>query len=277
MKNYNLEVLVSTMNQKDYSLIKKMNIQTDALFINQCDLNQYEELKKYEKNIRIISNTERGLSKSRNQALLNAKGDICLIADDDIKYVDGYEKKVIDAFNKIPEADIIIFNTTMVNYSGSVKRSDIKKIGKAPKYKNYGSVRIAFKRKSFLKYNIWFNILFGAGSLFGAGEETLVLRDANRKGLKIYEYPENIAEVDYSTSTWFEGYNEKYFYNKGAFLAAAYPRLKNVLKFYYIWRLKKYTDLSNKEIIKSLKSGFTGYRKTINYEEYKKINLQDKK
>ncbi|CEP47881.1 Glycosyl transferase family 2 [[Clostridium] sordellii] len=93
MKNYNLEVLVSTMNQKDYSLIKKMNIQTDALFINQCDLNQYEELKKYEKNIRIISNTERGLSKSRNQALLNAKGDICLIADDDIKYVDGYEKK----------------------------------------------------------------------------------------------------------------------------------------------------------------------------------------
>ena len=28
-----------------------------------------------------------------------------------------------------------------------------------------------------------------------------------------------------SESTWFDGYNEKYFYNKGALVAAIYPHL----------------------------------------------------
>lgn len=32
-----LQVLVSTMHQKDYSIIEKMNINSDAIIINQCD------------------------------------------------------------------------------------------------------------------------------------------------------------------------------------------------------------------------------------------------
>ena len=33
----NLEVLVATMHQKDYSLLEKMNISSNAVVINQCD------------------------------------------------------------------------------------------------------------------------------------------------------------------------------------------------------------------------------------------------
>lgn len=49
-------------------------------------------------------------------------------------------------------------------------------------------MRIAFKLKSFQKNNIWFNVNFGTGSIYGSGEESLMLREANKKGLKIYEY-----------------------------------------------------------------------------------------
>ena len=38
-----LEVLVSTMYQKDYSLLDRMNIQTDAIVVNQCNENSIEE------------------------------------------------------------------------------------------------------------------------------------------------------------------------------------------------------------------------------------------
>ena len=34
-----------------------------------------------------------------------------------------------------------------------------------------------------------------------------------------------IAEVDMSNSSWFRGYNEKYFKNKGALVAAIYPKM----------------------------------------------------
>ena len=263
-----LEVLVATMNQDSIKLYNKMNIKTDALIINQCNREEYSEFKKNGKKVRFLSTKERGLSKSRNQALLYAKGDICLIADDDIEYEDDYEIKVLNAFKKIPDADVIIFNTTMLNYSGSITRKDIVNIRRAPKNKNYGSVRIAFRRQSFIKNNIWFNLAFGAGSIFGAGEETLVLRDINRKGLKIYEYPENIAKVDYSTSTWFDGYNEKYFFDKGAFLGASYPVLKNIFKYYYIYRFNKYTNLSVFEISKWIKNGFYGYKNMLSYDSY---------
>lgn len=270
-----LEVLVSTMNQIDMSLVDKMNIKTDAVVINQTSETKYEEVVKGNKVIRLLSNMQRGLSRSRNQALLYSNADICLIADDDIRYKDDYEEKVLSAFKSLPNADIIIFNTSMINYSGKIKRKDIKKIRRSPKYKNYGSVRIAFKRKSFLKNNIWFNIYFGAGSIFGAGEETLVIREANKLGLRIYEYPENIADVDYSVSSWFEGYNEKYFYDKAAFLAAAYPKLKYLLMLYYIFKFRNYTNLNIKEIFIAMKSGFKGYNKLQSFEEY--TNLLQKK
>lgn len=262
-----LEVLVSTMHQSDKSLIEKMNLKTDAIIINQCNKNEYEEFTIKDKKIKFLSNVQRGLSKSRNQALLYASGDICLIADDDIIYKDDYERTVIDAFKKIPDADIIVFDTTMINYKGGIERKCIKKIRRAPKYKNYGSVRIAFKRSSFLKNNIWFNILFGAGAKYGSGEETLVIRDAVKKGLKIYEYPANIADVDYSTSTWFNGYDDEYFYNKGAFLEACYKQKKFVLKYYYLFKFRNLTELSYKEILNLIERGSKGYRELKKYKK----------
>ena len=46
-----LEVLVSTMYQRDYDLIKKMNIKSDAVIINQCEEDNQKEF--YHDNYRI--------------------------------------------------------------------------------------------------------------------------------------------------------------------------------------------------------------------------------
>ena len=37
-----LQVLVATMHQTDHSLLEKMNIQSDAIVVNQCNRNEVE-------------------------------------------------------------------------------------------------------------------------------------------------------------------------------------------------------------------------------------------
>ena len=65
-----LQVLVATMHQKDYSLLDKMNIQTDAIVINQCDEYRFEEFEYKGKKIKWYSMKERGIGLSRNTALM---------------------------------------------------------------------------------------------------------------------------------------------------------------------------------------------------------------
>ena len=96
-----VEVLVATVNcGNPKELAKKMNIQTNAIIINQCQKFGYEEFKiNKDQTVKCYSFDERGVGLSRNSALMRASGDIVLFADDDEKFVDGYEKIVLDSCN----------------------------------------------------------------------------------------------------------------------------------------------------------------------------------
>ena len=80
-----LEVLLSVLNL-DEKKLKKMNITTNCIVINQCDKNDFKE----KKNFKIYSYNERGISLSRNRALEKSTGDILLFCDDDFQYIDNY-------------------------------------------------------------------------------------------------------------------------------------------------------------------------------------------
>ena len=110
-----IEVLLSTMHQDDLSIIEKCNIRTSCLIVNQCNKNGYMEKDMPFGKCRMISTTDRGLSKSRNVALENSIADICVICDDDMKYINGYERIILGAFNELHDADIIVFNTNSIS------------------------------------------------------------------------------------------------------------------------------------------------------------------
>ena len=209
-----IQVLVATMHQTDHSLIEKMNIQTDAIVGNQCDRNEVEDFEWNGHKIKYLSFAERGLSKNRNNALIRADADVCLLADDDMIYDDGYEEKVIAAFEKHPKADVIIFNIK----EPIKQRCVIEKVTKVNylNYLRYGSVRIAFKLQSIRECAITFNQCFGTGTPRGFGEDNLFLTHCLNNKLKIYAIPESIASLtEERESTWFKGYDEKYLKNKG--------------------------------------------------------------
>jgi glycosyltransferase involved in cell wall biosynthesis len=256
-----LEILVATMHQKDLSKIKEMNIKCDVIFANQADEYSYVEEKTNLIFSRMVTTSERGVSKNRNLALSMAKNEICLLGDDDVNYVDDCESIILNAFNELSQADIIIFNIDTLGKKVSRRmNTKIKKV-KIFNFMNYGSVRIAFRKEKILRKNIWFSLKFGGGATYGAGEDSLFLREALQKKLKIYTYPAKIADVKQIESTWFEGYNSKFFFDKGAFYEAAFPKLKYLVSIYYAWRFKTLTDNTFLNILRCMFDGMKDFRK----------------
>ncbi len=209
-----IQVLVAAMNQKDHSLIEKMNIKTDAIIGNQCDRNEIERFERDGKDVLYLNFKERGVGLNRNNALMRADADVCLFADDDMVYVDNYVQIVEEAFSKISEADVIVFNLIEKEQS----RYIIPKIHRVRwyNYLRYGTARVAIKLKSTKINGIYFNQCFGGGTEHCHGEDNLFLTSCLKAGLKIYAYPAYIAELtEERPSTWNESYGEKYLRDQG--------------------------------------------------------------
>lgn len=252
-----VEVLVATMNRDDCgNLIKKMNISTGCTIVNQSN---HETSYKIENKInqQVIVNSDRGLSRSRNYAIKHAKGKICMLADDDMKYVDNYEEIVKKSYKKYPDADVIVFQVgkeeggLYKNYGNRSKKLGLLSIMKV------SSVEITFKKHMVLEKEIAFNELFGAGSIFTSGEENIFLRECLNKKLNIRYVPCKLAELAKSESTWFNGYDEKFFISKGAMFYKAYPNmfLLMIIQFGIRKRSLYKRDMSFKQAIDYMYKG----------------------
>lgn len=239
-----IEVLVSTMNKKTkkeiQKLTNKMNIKCSSLFINQCPDEDDENLLKYsENNSTIISIAEKGLSKSRNNAIKYCNADIGVIADDDVCYDDGFEKIVQSAYKKYKDADIIAFyvESKSKDRPTTQQRDGRKKFIGSMKISSF---QITFKKDSIINNEIFFDERFGAGSgKFKAGEENIFLFDCLKKGLKIYYVSQRIATVDHQDSTWFSGFDKSYFETLGAAYYRMTPLFSDLLIIQFLLRKHK--------------------------------------
>lgn len=257
-----LQTLVSTMHQTDYSLLQEMNIQSDVVVVNQCDMDNIKEFQINNLRIKWINSSERGLSRSRNMAIDNASEDIGLLSDDDLEYLDGYEELIIDQFNKYPEADIVTFQVEGIEAS-------FKEYHPSPRKLNYltsmkvASVEIAFRFDSLKKAGIQFNKLFGAGSKYFMGEENIFLFNCLKNNLNITYVPVKIANLHVTESTWFKGYNKEYFISKGA----AFTGMSRALSLLFIiqFSIRKYNlykgDLTRLKAVKYMLEGRRRYLK----------------
>lgn len=230
-----VEVLVSTMMQTDFNLLNQMNIQTSAVVVNQCE-KESEKVIEYNSNrILWIDTKERGLSKSRNMALCHATADICVLADDDEVFADGYARIIKSAFRGRPSASVFRFQVTGIE--GIFKKySDIPcRLGYIRALK-ISSVEIAFQREAVMAHKICFDELLGTGGRFSMGEENTFIYRCLEKGLKIVYEPEIIAGLHLGNSSWFKGFDKEYFINKGAAFAAMNRRWSAVLMLIFIIR-----------------------------------------
>ncbi|MBT8259756.1 MAG: glycosyltransferase family 2 protein [Flavobacteriaceae bacterium] len=267
-----IEILISTMNRTSMDFLYKMTEQLEFTSLEYLIVNQTSKdklLVSKDNNVRVINSFEKGLAKSRNVAIAHAKGDICLLADDDVKYFSKLNEKISQAFISKKEADIITFQ--MVDEHGNLFRDypDILKHNKKTLYL-VNSVGIAFKRKNLLDRKVLFNELFGLGSIFETADEYVFLRNALNKNLNMCFEPVSILEHAYKSSGKNEGFDKlifaraALFYKYSGFLA--YLRL-----FKHLYLVYKNKGIKFSQLYSKYKVGLKGIKE---YKMYLRKGLE---
>lgn len=202
IKARDLEILISTMQRTSLSFLSEMFSENNFLDYNILIVNQTSKdkiLTSNYTNIRVLNSFEKGLSRSRNLAIKNAKKSICLIADDDVKYVKGFEKIILSAFKKHQKAAVITFqmvddkNKLFVNYPHIVKHNK-KTVSKV------NSVVIALQKQKIISQRVIFNKHFGLGALFETGDEYVFLRTVLNANLDVFFEPQIILSHSFYSS-----------------------------------------------------------------------------
>ena len=219
-----VQVLASVMNEEPEALAARMGLESDAVVINQCDRLDCRKIAYRGHEIGFYSFPDRGVGRIRNEDILRAEGDICLFSDGDIVYEPGYAEKIAAEFQSRPRADMILFNITVEEARRTYHITGRKRV----RWYNcgrYGAVSFAVRRESLLSSNVTFSLLFGGGARYGSGEDSLFLKEFMGKGYRVYTAPVTIGRETAGESTWFSGYDEKFFRDKGVLYRHLYGRL----------------------------------------------------
>lgn len=271
-----LEIIVTTMYSSDRNIYDKMNISTDLIIANQGNETLYASWDNNNNNVKLISTQTRGVGNNRNIGFAHATANIILFADDDQVFLSSYKNDIIDEFNKYPKADAIIFNVT---HDGKQSNKFFKKTKKIHfnDVRHLGVWGLAIKR-NFLEYNnLFFSTLFGGGAKYSCGEDTLFFKHIFKaKGYVLCSNKVICNIVNNRESTWFKGYNEKYFYDKGVLYALLFGYLARLITIYNIFKYRK--NYLHFGIKKAIMLSFLGikYSKTgLSFSEVmKKLNIK---
>lgn len=224
--NSDIEILIATMNRESDDFLKVMfqggiPPGIKLLVINQATK---KKLTSGTPNLRIINSSEKGLSKSRNLALDNAVGTLCILADDDIVFSEGFEKKIIRAFNEYNNASFIRFcseretGVPLKKYPANAK-SELSWLD----ILNTSSVEMVVHRERVMEKNIRFDENFGLGSTFPMGEEQVFLARLKNAGLQLAYVPEYINKHKDLSTTEKVSIKEKYM-AQGAITCAIFDK-----------------------------------------------------
>ncbi|MBE6682883.1 MAG: glycosyltransferase family 2 protein [Ruminococcaceae bacterium] len=265
-----LQVLVATMHQTDHSVAEKMNIRCDAVIANQASDDKISEYDTEYGTLKMITTSTRGVGLNRNIALLASDADIVVFGDDDMCYNDDMAESVIKAFEELHNADVIIFGADMVKDSTVFEERRCKR-GRLRLWNSmkFGTYRIAAKRNKLVDQNITFHQRFGGGCEFSAGEDSIFIKNCLDRGLKLYTHEYSLGTCCKDTSSWFVGYNEKYFYDKGVLVRTLFPKTAYLMALYFGINFKRETDIKVFDRLKLIYSGVRGGKKMIPYGDRK--------
>ena len=125
----------------------------------------------------------------------------------------------------------------------------------------YPAYSIAARRKPLTESGVRYSLLFGGGAPYSNGEDSLFLADCCRAGLKIYACTDDIGCEQPRQSTWFNGYTEKFFFDRGVLFYFLYRHAAALwaLRFVLVKKEMFNDGIKRKEawklILKGIKKG----------------------
>ncbi len=238
MEPTRLQMLIAAVDQNETTLAAEMNIECDAILVNQCREDSCSSYNYGGHLVKCFCSKSRGVGLSRNTALLYAEGEILLFSDEDIRYRKGYAEEVVAEFDKHPEADAILFNVQQSQGRETYKNLIYRRV-RTYNSGRYPAYAIAIRKDKLRKVNVTYSLLFGGGAKYSNGEDSLFLRDLLRKGVRIYQSPVEIGRELERDSTWFKGYTEKFFKDRGVLYHYLYGHLAKAMALQFLLRHRK--------------------------------------
>ena len=266
--NLKLEILISTMFRVSLDFLETMFPFQELSDLNILIINQTEkgkELRPGLPNIRVINSYEKGISKSRNLAIKNAIGDICLIADDDVEYVPNFENIVKNAFTKFHKASIVLFKIKTFSgksykfYPTVSKRMCCKK-----EVKTTSSIEIAFQRED-IQEKFYFNTNFGLGSQFDSGEEYVFLKEVLHQSKEVYFENQTIVKHKERPTSYIG--SDNFIKVQAVLYYQDYKELSYLYLFKFVLFLLRKGIISMGELVDKFRVGLVA---VINYKKKRK-------
>lgn len=251
-----LQLLVAAVDQSPVTLADMMQIDSDAIIVSQGRAAEYQKIEYKGHSLEYYAMEEKGVGLNRNTALMHATAEYILFADEDIVYHQDYAKTVLECFQKHPEADMLLFNVKAMAGRETYHNEDYGKVSRM-NYGRYPTYSFAVKRELVINHNITFSLLFGGGAKYSNGEDSLFLRDCLKAGLSVYRVPEEIGFERERESTWFKGYNEKFFFDRGVLYRHLYGNLAKPLAMRFLLAHGKEmcVDIPRKKAYEIMKKG----------------------
>ena len=237
-----LQILVSAVNKDPEKLISDMRLCSDAVIVNQligegAPDTVAEGDREYEFDgfkALVLNRRQKGVGLSRNTAIENSDHEILQFGDDDIVYEDGYADRIVSEFDAHPEADVLCFNVRAQEGRTTYWNEDFARVS----FRNYGrypAYAICARRDRLIESGVRYSLLFGGGAPYMNGEDSLFLHDCLKAGLSIYRTPVSLGRERQGQSTWFTGYTDKFFFDRGVLYHFLYGRLAGILGFRFLF------------------------------------------
>lgn len=221
--------------------------------------------------VKVIQLCGRGLSKNRNNAIRYSTNDICIIADDDLRYDLDKVTELLNYYEQHPEVDLICYQGIW----GKQYPDKAFNLRKKPKKYSISSAEISFRRKK-IQGSIKYNELMGLGSEFsGAGEDDLFILDCLYNNLNCLYLPIKVFSHDHLSTGVRNGGSPRVVFARGVLERIYHPYL---FIFYYIWFARSIKINHNVGFVPTLISLWKGgsFAKKNNMLKYSIDKLFDK-
>lgn len=243
METERLQILISSVNKDAKELVKRMKAESGGVVINErigddpfpMDAERNYSFDEGGHLYRVNNLDEKGVGRSRNTALLSSESELIQFGDDDIVYDEGYADRIVQEFDAHPEADILLFNVKQQKGRETYHNTDYRKVSWY-NYGRYPAYAICARREKLINSGVRYSLLFGGGAPHMNGEDSLFLHDCLKAGLTIYRTDVQLGEEMSGESTWFKGYTDKFFFDRGVLYHFLYGRAAFLWGFRFLFK-----------------------------------------
>lgn len=162
-----------------------------------------------------------GLSANRNNSIECCRGDVIIIADDDLRFFEDGIRELRDAYEQNLEVDVITFRS--VHESGVCYPTESVRLNKRlPKNYFVTSFELSMRRATAGWLRCCPELGLGSARMHG-GEDEMLLLSAIRRGLNCRFFPITVCEHDHPSTGTKAHFTDENLRASGCVIALTYP------------------------------------------------------